>query len=557
MQPFSQPPFADPRVRRYIPPARIVWQTLGAAAPRNPERLFAAADQATLGGGVPCVLKHEGEAPGLLLDFGRELHGGVQLIARDTSGQKPVTVRVRFGESVSEAMGQPNNDHSVHDQLVQLPWLGSQEAGNTGFRFVRLDLVEEGTFVELLQVRAVFLYRDLPWLGAFRCSDERLNRIWQTGAHTVHLCMQDYLWDGIKRDRLVWMGDLHPETMVVAAVFGNHEIVPRSLDFVRDDTPLPNWMNGISSYSLWWIIIHRDWYWKHGDIGYLREQEEYLRGLLKILGGLIREDGKEAMTGHRFLDWPSSEDPVAIHAGLHALQLMALEAGAELCEVLGAADTAAAARQAATEMRRYIPRAPQSKQASALVALAGLVDPVEINREVLSREELRGVSTFYGYYVLQARAKAGDVTGGLRVIRDYWGAMLDLGATSFWEDFDLEWTSNAAGIDELVPEGKRDIHGDFGNYCYKGLRHSLCHGWAAGPTAWLIEHVLGLQPAEPGCSRIRVRPDLGDLDFAEGALPTPHGLVRVDHRRGSDGRIETKLELPPGVEVVEGAQPAP
>lgn len=27
-------------------------------------------------------------------------------------------------------------------------------------------------------------------------------RSWLTGAYTVHLNMQDYLWDGIKRDRL-------------------------------------------------------------------------------------------------------------------------------------------------------------------------------------------------------------------------------------------------------------------------------------------------------------------------------------------------------------------
>lgn len=548
MKKFSQPVFDDPRVRRYIMPTRIVWQTEGAAAPFNPERLFRHADQSTVAGGSPCTLKHDASgAPGLLLDFGRELHGGVQIITRHTRDNKPVRLRVRFGESVSEAMGAPNNDHSLHDQVVEVPWLGSQEIGNTGFRFCRLDLVDEGSFVELLQVRAVFLFRDLPRLGSFRCSDERLNEIWETGANTLHLCVQDYLWDGIKRDRLVWMGDLHPETMVAAALFGNQDVVTRSLDFVRDDTPLPQWMNGISSYSLWWILIQRDWYWQHGDIGYLRPQLGYLEGLLKILGGLIQEDGREAMTGHRFLDWPSSEDPEAIHAGLHALQLMALEAGAELCDVLEASDSARAARAAAERMRAYAPSAPRSKQASALVALAGLVDAAEINRDVLAREELHGISTFYGYYVLQARARAGDVAGALRVIREFWGAMLDLGATTFWEDFNLEWTENAAGIDELVPPGKKDIHADFGAYCYKGLRHSLCHGWAAGPTAWLIEHVLGLAPLEPGFRRVALRPNLADLEFAEGSLPTPHGLIRVSHRRAADGSIETKLDLPPGI----------
>ncbi|MFQ9800204.1 MAG: hypothetical protein ACLR23_16090 [Clostridia bacterium] len=32
--------------------------------------------------------------------------------------------------------------------------------------------------------------------------------------------------------------------------------------------------------------------------------------------------------------------------------------------------------------------------------------------------------------------------------------MLSLGATTFWEDFDLRWLENAARIDELTPEEK-------------------------------------------------------------------------------------------------------
>ena len=110
-----------------------------------------------------------------------------------------------------------------------------------------------------------------------------------------------------------------------------------------------------------------------------------------------------------------------------------------------------------------------------------------LNDDVMAVGGARGMSTFYGYYVLQARARAGDVRGCLECIREYWGGMLALGATTFWEDFDIEWAKDAVGIDELVPEGARDIHGDFGNYCYKGFRHSLCHGWASGPTAWLSE----------------------------------------------------------------------
>ena len=55
--------------------------------------------------------------------------------------------------------------------------------------------------------------------------------------------MQDYLWDGIKRDRMVWAGDMHPELMSINAVFGYNDVVPKTLDFLRDHTPLPKFMN--------------------------------------------------------------------------------------------------------------------------------------------------------------------------------------------------------------------------------------------------------------------------------------------------------------------------
>jgi hypothetical protein len=79
-----------------------------------------------------------------------------------------------------------------------------------------------------------------------------------TGAYTVHLNMQEYLWDGIKRDRAVWLGDMHPEVQTIMSVFGQNDVVPRSLDLAVSQYPLPRWLNGISSYSLWYLIIHHD-----------------------------------------------------------------------------------------------------------------------------------------------------------------------------------------------------------------------------------------------------------------------------------------------------------
>ena len=128
--------------------------------------------------------------------------------------------------------------------------------------------------------------------------------------------------------------------------------------------------------------------------------------------------------------------------------------------------------------------------------------------------------------------------------------------TTFWEDFDLLWLNNCNNLNELPMQNQKDIHGDYGAYCYQGFRHSLCHGWASGPTAWLSRHILGIEILEPGCKTIRVVPHLGDLDWAEGTFPTPYGPVRVRHERQADGSIHTDISVPDGIECAMSRTPA-
>ena len=193
---------------------------------------------------------------------------------------------------------------------------------------------------------------------------------------------------------------------------------------------------------------------------------------------------------------------------------------------------------------KHVPPCGGSKQAASLMVCAGLGDAKQINRELLSVGSAHGYSTFLGYYTLRAVALAGDYDGALSSMKQYWGGMLNMGATSFWEDFNLDWLENAGRIDEPVPEGKVDIHGDYGAYCYLGFRHSLCHGWASGPAPYLTHTVLGVGITAPGCRRIKIEPQLGSLEYARGVFPTPHGDIAVSHRRDGE-RVVTEVTLPP------------
>jgi len=541
----------------HLSPIRVVWQSDEKSVKNSDKILGTTTGQADFFNGTYLQLINESyPVASLILDFGKEIQGGIELVTT-TNNKNPVgTIRLCFGESVAEAMnGEPGkggatNDHAMRVFNLQLPWFGRISAGNTGFRFVRIDLLDPNTKVEIKEISAIFRFRDIPYSGSFECNDERLNQIWMTGAYTVHLNMQEYVWDGIKRDRLVWLGDMHPEVMTILSVFGNNPVVPKSLDLAKNTTPLPDYMNGISSYSIWWIIIQHDWYMYQGDLDYLKEQKDYLLGLLRLLSTKIDDSGKEVLDGARFLDWPSNANPDAIHAGLQSLLLMAFEKGIVLCEIINEKEGAAICQSAVEKLRRYVPDMAGSKQAAALLALSGLIPAGKSNSEILSKDGVHKMSTFYGYYMLKARAMAGDYQGALDNIREYWGAMLDMGDTTFWEDFDIDWTKNAARIDELVTEGKIDIHSAYGNYCYVGFRHSLCHGWASGPTSWLSQYTLGVNVVEPGCKTIRLEPHLGDLQWVKGTFPTPFVVLKIEHKKDANGKVVTTYTAPKGVKVM-------
>jgi hypothetical protein len=231
---------------------------------------------------------------------------------------------------------------------------------------------------------------------------------------------------------------------------------------------------------------------------------------------------------------------------------MTFEDGALMADALEDGKLAKLCRAAVRKLRSQSElSAYGAKSAAAMLALSGLRNPKEMFADCLGRDGHRGVSAFYGYYMLEAMSEAGENQRALDTVRDFWGGMLDMGATTFWEDFNLAWTNGCFRIDEPPVAGRKDIHGDFGEFCYKGFRHSLCHGWSGGPAAWCIRHILGIRPVESGCKKVEVRPFLGDLDWAEGAMALPGGRrIKVRAEKSPDGAFHATVDAPDDIEVV-------
>ena len=541
----------DERVRETLFPIRIVKQ-FGKVT--NAEALLKEKPlQVNLREPDCTVLENteNGESAGVLLDFGREINGAARIITFSAHSAKPASVHITYGESVAEALSEigyknATNDHSVRDTDVFLPSYSDMTFNETGFRFLLVRLKGKDTKLSLKAVTAVSFLRDIPSLGSFSCDNETLNKIYETAAYTCKLCLQNYIWDGIKRDRLVWVGDMHPEMLTVRTVFGNLPIMAETLDLARDTTPMPNWMNNMPTYSMWWMIIVRDWYFYTGDKEFLEKNREYIISLSNRICDLVSDDGSDSI-GYCFLDWPTNGTEAGKH-GSRALLVLALNAAAELMRYCGCNDTADLCDKKSEILKNCEWDSCGAKQTAAVMSLAGCCDELEAADKILSKGAV-GFSTFMSYYLLKVAAKR-DMAETISVLCEYYGAMLKLGATAFWEDFNIDWAKNASPIDKIPEDGKSDVHGDNGAYCYKGFRHSLCHGWSSAPTAFLAEEVLGIHILDVGCKKVEIKPNLGNLSWAKGTYPTPYGIISVECKRSKDGEIHTEWATPKEIEVV-------
>ncbi|MBQ9747530.1 MAG: alpha-L-rhamnosidase, partial [Clostridia bacterium] len=302
----------DTRVKRYLAPKKILM-TRGEW--RGTDRLLHYKNRqlGTHEPEVTTLVSTADEPAGILLDFGTELHGGICLSLFRIRDGEETTVRVSFGESANEALshiGEKNagNDHSMRDfTFVSRSWTVS-EYGMTGFRFVYLEFLMPAK-INIKTIQAYAIYQPYEYIGSFESSDETLNRIYDTAAYTCHLCLQNEIWDGIKRDRLVWIGDLAPEMKTTKYVFGDVPQIYGGLALTAMNTKLPTWMNGIATYSLWWLVNLDEWCFYTGKRHYLTEQREYIVGTVRQILENVDDDGD--FTASDFIDWPSTGFPSA------------------------------------------------------------------------------------------------------------------------------------------------------------------------------------------------------------------------------------------------------
>lgn len=553
------------------------------------------------------------------LDFGRKLTGRVKLEI-DGPVDYVYASDLEQLDRIREYAGKPNFHYHEPPTYMRGKPVGRIEPHGGGpvaledemsvLRY--LQLRPAGT-VTLRSVSLEFSPPHLPLAGAFTCDDDELNRFWHFGVYTTLLCTQSnvdalvpvlapgrgyVIWDGARRDREVWAGDLRQSSLVWLHAYDDPEPVRNSLYILWQGRHIQCSESGmlsasgsthqtLYSYAFWFLINAWEYYLWTGDRDFLRslmspmgldwtfdwiKRKANPRGLLETADGMANS-------------WMYVYELRGELAELAITQTAGLEALASLFDAGGKADKAKEAREWAARLRKLVPerffdRRLGAYRMQALDHEGPIHYPLDAN--VLAAvyrvgdDAVRGAclrfldsprlrtpvglrclwppfdekdgdwakrfpawhwvhnTTVWPYpngYAAQARMLSGDMQGGLDAIKAFCRPIDARGHCTIWE--------------AMMPDGSLPFGPD-------GNTLSFSHAWGGAGSYLLQRHVLGVAPEAPGFVRMSLRPDLGPLKHAAGAVPTPHGPIRVELEKTTAG-LRGELRLPKGIQPLHVA----
>ncbi len=481
--------------------------------------------------------------PQVMLDFGREVNGRLEFVS---DSDQPADVDLRYGESEAEALNQPYLGTTPLHIAPHATAYGPKSA----FRYALLRFTR-GANIRFRSIQLDGIYYPVKYKGFFQSSDEKLNRMWMVGAYTAHLCMQDDVWDAPKRDRGRWMGDLDVSGRTIEDVFDDRFLMEETLDRLLGEAPVTHHVDGMAGYSALWVTGEAEYYRHVGSRKQLESVHERLVQLLRYMQTDMDDRTLYANITKAlpFVDWSPEldSDTPELRRATQLEYYAAYRDGVYLLRELGDTQNADAFEKYAGEIKaaaqKYLLDPSGSFgtrwQTNAYAVLSNVASPSQYDAiwhnslSTVGRIKYNGliITPYYNYYVIAAMAKMGHRAEALDWIRQYWGGMIDEGATSFWEGYDPSWY-------------KQDFHASLQADGTTGYQASLAHGWSSGVTPWIMEQILGIQPRGPGFSQVDIRPDLLGLEWAQGGEPTPGGILRVDIRK--DNGFKTTIDLPSG-----------
>lgn len=459
---------------------------------------------------------------GMLYDFGREIFARVNV--KRSSGK----IGLYFGETDIEAL---DTDYSYLYEEFDGGFSG--ECGEAkGFRyiFVKGDAELEASY-ERLPGKAK---------GKFTCNDEKLNKIWEVAAHTFELNSREFYLDGIKRDRWVWSGDSYQSYFINRYLYFDENIAQRTIVALGGKGEVEQHINTIMDYTFYWLISIYDHYEMTGDKQFVKDIFPRMKAFIDFTVSRLDENGlaDKADGDWIFIDWADMDKSGPLCAE-QMLLLRGIEGFIACAKLLGEEYSGyeAVHKNLKTKINElywneekgaFIDSFTSGKNnvtrhANIFALLFGYADEKrreQIIKNVLLNDEVAQIKTpYFKFYELEAMASVGEYEYVRERILDYWGAMIDIGSTSFWEEFD----PSRAWQEQL------DMY---------GIKYakSLCHAWGSSPIYLIGRYLLGIRPTSPGYETFEVIPHLDGFEEVNAQIPVKGGIVTIE-KKGADIKV--------------------
>ncbi len=472
--------------------------------------------------------------------FDRVLSGFPQVKVKGGRGAT-LTVKAHHQESFLLAGG---------EETLEFPYMDEIAPAYT----VEVKNVTEP--VEIADAGAIFTSQPVAYRGAFACSDEALNRIWEVSRWAVQICLQTHHLDSPNHQEPISdPGDYLIEALVNDYAFAQPWLTRQDIRkfawLLKDE----KYHNFHTSYSIGWLQMLMDDYDYTGDRALVEEMAPYVHELMDTYAswrgtnGLISE-----APNYMFMDWVTiggfgcHHPPAVIGQGyLTAFYYHGLEMASRVASLAG--DSARVAEygkrrgeiadafnrelwvadkglyrdgkpfQTSVKPYQWLPADTDIETFSPHVnLLAVLYDLAPKDRqraivETVMAEKPLNTQPWFMHWVFQALDHAGlfDRYGTTQMRR--WKIVKET------QSFREMWNG-----------------GD------------LSHGWCSTPLVQMSARVLGVTPTAPGFTTFAVCPQVCDLTWAKGVVPTPHGDVAVSWT-WSDGTITLDVTVPDGTEA--------
>lgn len=470
------------------------------------------------------------KSPGsMLVDFGKETFGFLKLHGLGGKGN----LTVYYGESELEAL---SDEHAETFDLLTITESTAQDRTMDLSKAFRFAHVKYDAGVSIDSVTMLYEYADVMDRGSFSCSDPEIDRIHDVAKYTFRLNTREFFIDGIKRDRWIWSGDAYQSYLMNYYSFFDAPTVTRTMLALRGKDPVTGHINTIMDYSLYWFLGIYDYYLYTGDKRFIEEHYDAMKTMMDFVLGRRNKDGLlEWMPGDWvFIDWAaglSKKGEVSFEQLLFARSLETMALCADIANDPGGAhgyrDLADGLKKKLFEIywndekQALVHSRVDGKQSDNVTRYANMFSiffnyftPAQqqaVRGSVLLNDNVQKITTPYmRFYELEALCALGEQAFVLKEMKNYWGGMLRLGATSFWEEYD----PSRSGAEHYAMYGRK-----YGK--------SLCHAWGASPIYLLGKYYLGVRPLTPGYATYLIEPSLGGLQWMQGKVPTPAGDIAM------------------------------